>query len=137
MRGGTCGSCGAAVCLLTPSVNRVRDVQIAFGDRRLRKVANDVKELTREYGPARARKLIRRLQELRSAECLEDLRNLPGPRCHELRKNRTGQLSIDLDHPYRLIFEPSHDPVPRKADGGIDWRLITAITILEITDTHE
>jgi plasmid maintenance system killer protein len=79
----------------------------------------------------------RRLDELRAAEVLEDLRNLPGPRCHELRGDRAGQISVDLDHPYRLIFEPADDPVPRKPDGGLDWRSVTAVRILEVTDTHD
>lgn len=41
---------------------------------------------------------------MRAAPTLEAMRNLPG-RCHELRGNRGGQLSIDLDGPYRLLFE--------------------------------
>ena len=47
------------------------------------------------------------------------------------------QLSVDLDHPYRLIFTPAHDPVPRLEDGGLDWSQVTAITILGVEDTHE
>ncbi|MCL2266890.1 MAG: hypothetical protein FWC17_03890 [Treponema sp.] len=48
-----------------------------------------------------------------------------------------GMLSVDLDHPYRLLFVPDHDPVPLKSDGGLDWKQVTAITITEIEDTHE
>ncbi len=44
---------------------------------------------------------------------------------------------MDLDHPYRLIFIPDHGPVPRHEDGGLDWSLVTAITILGVEDTHE
>ena len=58
-------------------------------------------------------------------------------RCHELTMDRDGQFSMDLDHPYRLIFEPRHDPVPKLPDGGTDWQAITAITILGVEDTHE
>jgi hypothetical protein len=64
------------------------------------------------------------------------MRNLPG-RCHELREDRAGQLSLDLDHPYRLIFEPADNPIPLKPDGGIDWKKVTAIRIIGVEDTHE
>jgi proteic killer suppression protein len=58
-------------------------------------------------------------------------------RCHELTGNRAGTLSLDLVHPYRLIFEPADEPVPRKPDGGLDWKRVTRIRILEVADTHE
>ncbi len=75
------------------------------------------------------------MADLKPAVCLEDLRNLPG-RLHELGNNRNDQFAMDLKHPYRLIMIPSEDPVPRKEDGGIDWSLVTAVTIIEIVDYH-
>ena len=48
-----------------------------------------------------------RLDALRAETCPKDLRNIHG-RLHELKGNRKGQLSFDLDHPYRLIFLPNH-----------------------------
>jgi len=72
-----------------------------------------------------------------AATTLEDIKRLPGPRCHELKGNRAGQLSVDLDHPYRLIFIPANAPLPEKPDGGLDWNQITAIEITGIEDTHE
>ena len=56
---------------------------------------------------------------------------------HELTKGkRSGKLSVDLDHPYRLIFIPDHDPVPRRDDGGLDWSQVTTIKIVGVEDTH-
>lgn len=89
----------------------------------------------KEYGPECGKKLGRRLDDLRAAANLETMRKLPG-RCHELKAERAGQLSIDLKHPMRLIFEPDHDPTPTKQDGGIDWLEVTCIKILEIEDYH-
>ena len=61
----------------------------------------------------------------------------PPGRCHELTGGkRAGQLSVDLDHPYRLIFLPDHEQVPRLEDGGLDWARVTAIKILGVEDTH-
>ena len=50
--------------------------------------------------------------------------------------NRTGQLSIDLEHPYRLLFIPANDPIPVTQDGGLNWAKVTEIEIVEIADTH-
>ena len=49
---------------------------------------------------------------------------------------KSKQFSVDLDHPYRLIFEPE-EPIPRKDDGGIDWSQVTTVVILGVEDTHE
>jgi len=93
--------------------------------------------LIKSYGSKRARKIQLRLAQLSAAEQLEDLRNLPG-RCHELKGNKRGQLSLDLDHPYRLIFKPADNPPAIKDDdGGIDWKRVKKITILGVEDTHE
>lgn len=43
---------------------------------------------------------------------------------------------MDLDGPYRLIFEPADDPVPTKDDGGLDWSRVTTIRALGVEDTH-
>jgi len=53
-----------------------------------------------------------------------------------LSGGRDGQLSVDLEHPYRLLFIPANDPIPLTQDGGLDWTKITEIEIVEITDTH-
>lgn len=96
---------------------------------------NTQKLLVRRHGADRARRIRRRLDDLRAVSSLEEMRHLPG-RCHELKGNRAGQLSLDLDHPYRLIFEPAHEPMPRKADGGLDWSATTAVIIIGVEDTH-
>lgn len=91
--------------------------------------------MTRAFGEQRSKVLGRRLDQLRAAPHLGDFRQLPG-RCHELKGARKGQLSIDLDGPYRLIFEHAHNPAPTRADGGLDWDGVTAIRILGVEDTH-
>lgn len=64
------------------------------------------------------------------------MRALPAARCHELRGNRTGQLAVNLDQPYRLIFTPAPPP-PTKPDGGLDWTRVTTIIVLGIEDYHD
>ncbi len=60
----------------------------------------------------------------------------PPHRCHELTGNRKRQLTVDLDHPYRLVFRVSQDPLPERVEGGLDWKQVTAIELIEIEDTH-
>ena len=110
-------------------------MEILFAGARLAKLYNSDKELTKAFGPQRARIVRRRLDQLRAAENLEVMRSFPG-RCHELTGNLKGTLSIDLDGPYRLIFEPAEDPPPFRSDGGLAWNLVTAIRILRVEDTH-
>ena len=114
-------------------------MDICFADSKLEKECNDERLLLRRHGDRRAVKLKTRLGVFREAKVLADLGPpYAGPhRCHELKGDRAGQLSVDLDHPYRLIFLPNHDPIPLREEGGLDWSRITAIKILGIEDTHE
>jgi plasmid maintenance system killer protein len=112
-------------------------VDILFQDRKLEKACNDQSLLVRRFGPIRAKLLRRRLDEFRAADTLEVMRSLPQVRCHELKGNRAGTLAVDLDHPYRLIFEPANNPIPRKSDGGLNWEEVTAIRVLTMEDYHD
>jgi proteic killer suppression protein len=89
-----------------------------------------------EYGPKLSDKLQQRLSELSGVATLQDMRELPAARCHELTSNLAGKLAIDLNHPFRLIFSPAHDPIPRKTDGGLDWSGVTAVCIEDVVDYH-
>jgi len=74
--------------------------------------------------------------ELGAAETLADISHLPPARCHELTEKDAGTFSVDLEHPYRLLFISADDPVPLLADGGIDRKQVKEIEIIEIKDTH-
>lgn len=111
-------------------------MQIVFKDKKLEKIFNAQKDLVRSYGKESAARIRRRLDDMAAAPSLETLRPpFPG-RCHELKADRQGQLSLDLQHPYRLIFEPFGDGVKKKADGGLDWSSVKAVRIIEVEDTH-
>lgn len=115
-------------------------MDISFKNTKLAKSFNEGAQLEKIHGTLRAKKIRIRMKELRAAANLMDFwptKSPPG-RCHELTEGqRTGQLSVDLNHPYRLIFIPNHDPVPARKDGGLDWSLVTVIKILGIEDTHD
>lgn len=112
-------------------------MDIQYKSKGLEKELTIEKEMVRRYGARQAKKLKSRLASLRAAMTLSDLRPYSPPeRCHELTGNRKGQLSVDLDHPYRLLFKPLESPAPRLQDGGLDWGRITGIMILDVEDTH-
>lgn len=110
-------------------------MEIAFATKRLESAFATDRARVREFGAERAKRLNIRLTQLHDSEHLEQLRALPG-RCHELHGDRNGQLAMDVTKNYRLIFKPSADPSPSKADGGLDWSAVDAITILEVEDYH-
>jgi proteic killer suppression protein len=111
-------------------------MEVSFATKRLAKILNSEKETVREFGSKLGKSIMRRLAVLEAANCLEDVPIRPPFRRHELKQNRKGQFAVDLEHPYRLIFKPNHNPIPVKADGGLNLKKITAIIILEMEDYH-
>jgi proteic killer suppression protein len=111
-------------------------VEIRFASGKLANICNSQKQMRGKLGPKCAARLQQRLDELSAAETLEDMRDLPGARCHELTHDRKGQLAVDLVHPRRLIFEPGYEVTPSKPDGGPDWSKVTRVVILEVVDDH-
>ena len=111
-------------------------MDIYFRTKKLQKICNVEKIANGKLGLINAKKLQQRLMELKAAETLADISHLPPTRCHELSGNRKGQLSVDLKHPYRLLFIPANDPIPVKDAGGLDWSRVTEIEIVDIADTH-
>lgn len=111
-------------------------MDILFRTSKLRKQLTKDKKRRKTYGTQCAKKIKQRLDDLRAATCLEDVRPpFPG-RCHELKGDLKGCLAMDAKHPYRIVFEPAHRPVPTKDDGGLNWSEVTAITIVDIEDYH-
>ncbi len=111
-------------------------MEIGFQSAKLKKDCDDFKLLRKAHGEHRAKLIRRRLDAIGAAVVLEDLRDTPG-RLHELKGDRQGQLSMDLDGPYRLILVPAHNPVPMRAGSGMDWSQVSAVTVIGIEDTHE
>ena len=111
-------------------------MEIYFRTRRLQRTFNSDRNLSRAYGDRMVRVIKIRLAVLRNAPTLSTVPATPPERCHMLSGDRRGQYAVDLVHPFRLILEPSHDPVPMREDGGVDTDRVTSITVLEVTDYH-
>lgn len=110
-------------------------MDISFRDRKLEKYANKDREGLKKLGPKRHKAFKKRLDQLKASKTLEDVRHLPG-NYHELKGNRKGQWACDLDQPYRLIFEPQEDPIPKDKDGKYVWVEIKGVEIIEVEDYH-
>ncbi len=111
-------------------------MQIYFKNKKLQKICSVDGEAKKVIGKNAEKKLKQRFAELKAADVLSDISHLPPARLHELTGNRSGIFSVDLEHPYRLLFMAANDPVPLKEDGGIDKRSVTEVEIVEIADTH-
>lgn len=109
---------------------------ITFADKRLRKYANDDSMAIKKMGNKRAKIYKRRLEDLAIAESFADLEFLPG-RFHQLSENRQNKWACDLDHPYRLVFEPSNKPIPMDKDGKQILLEIKCVEIIEVTNYHK
>lgn len=88
------------------------------------------------YGEPSAKKLQNRLDDLHAAPSMETMRSLPGS-WEELKGDRKGQFSARLQDGRRLIVRPQKEPPPTKPDGGLDWRAIDGLYIVEVVDYHE
>ena len=111
-------------------------MRIFFKSKKLQKICSSGSEAVKCLGTPRGTKLMQRMMELKAAVTLNDISRLPPARCHELTGNRKGQLSVDLGHPYRLLFIPANEPIPEHPEGGLSWEQVTEIEIVDIADTH-
>ena len=121
---------------LSGNENGRNALDIAFKTRNLAKICNTERTLKAKYGDPMAKTIMRRLVVLENARTLARVPTSKPERRHQLTGNRSGQYAVDLVQPYRLIFVPDHDPLPRLDDGGIDTDQVTAIKVMGITDYH-
>ena len=111
-------------------------MDIQFKTKRLQETCNDTKKRDREFGPERSRILLKRLVQMSNAATLEEFKQVH-PRAHLLRENRRGEWAADLDHPYRLIFEPVPYPVGEDAAGAGDAAGAIAISAIRMVKILE
>jgi plasmid maintenance system killer protein len=110
-------------------------VEITYKSRKLEKQLTDPREMLKSFGQL-AIKIKMRLKNLKDADNLAVMRTIPAARCHELTGDRKGELAVDVSGNYRMIFEPNHEPIQQKVDGGLNWELVNKIQINEIEDYH-
>ena len=109
-------------------------MDIGFANRDLEKLCNNGRYANRKLGSMSARKLRSRLADIAAAR---NVTELVAGKPHPLTGNRTGDFSLRLHGGHRLVFTADHDPFPMKEDGGIDWRAVTVVRVVEIGDYHD
>ena len=109
-------------------------MEIYFKTKKLAKVLNNRNLLERNYGKS-AKKIKNRLDDLAMVDNLQDAMHLPG-RHHPLTGDRKGQFACDLEHPFRLIYEPANEPLPIDENKALIYKEVTIIEIIEVTDYH-
>ena len=108
---------------------------IEFKKKKLRKQCESFAALRKAFGDIIARQVVKRLNALKAADCIEDLDPLPPTRCHPLKGNRKGQYAMNVGQPYRLIFEPLAET--RIVRDEKETRPERGVRILAIEDYHD
>ena len=110
-------------------------MEIDYGTKKLRKTCASERKLKQDY-PNNCKRIKMCIGILAAAPNLGQVPTGSPTRCHQLKRDRKGQFAVSLIGKDRLIFEPDHNPLPRKEDGGLDLQRITKIRILEVDDYH-
>jgi proteic killer suppression protein len=79
-------------------------VEVAFRTRKLQRQYERLADATRAYGSEVGRKYIVRINLMKQARDIEELRKLPALHCHPLKGDRAGQWTVSLTGFHRLIF---------------------------------
>jgi len=107
---------------------------VDYLDETIRTLCLESKKATRAFGVESARKLRNRLSDLKAARTVFEL---VAGRPHPYKGKTEKRFSLDLAGGDRLLFVPAEDTPPRKGDGGIDWAVVTEVTIVFVGDNHE
>jgi toxin HigB-1 len=110
-------------------------MDIIFANKKLEKWANNYALAQKKLGNERAKKYHQRMEEMTNAQSFDELQFQPG-NYHTLKGDRNGQWACNLDHPYRLIFEPAEKPVPTNEHGTPILTEMRVVDIIEIVDYH-
>lgn len=102
-------------------------MQVAFKNDRQQKFFESSSQLAQKYGAENARKIVKRINELRAIPTLAKMP--PIAHVHPLHNDRKGTFATSIKEPYRLVFKPLDSSIT-------DPSQIISIIILEVTDYH-
>lgn len=98
-------------------------MHVIFNNNEIEKICTNPDYAKKKYGKNMAYKIFERINFMISTKDVETMIRIRYGRCHKLKGDREGQYSLDLVHPYRLIFE--------SYDG-----YVVVAKIIEIVDYH-
>lgn len=79
-------------------------MDVTFRTKKLRRYFEDSAGGIRALGPEVAKRYVLRINTIKGARDIEELKRLPALRCHPLHGDREGQWAIHLTKFMRLIF---------------------------------
>lgn len=79
-------------------------MDVRFRTRKLQNHYERSGEAFKAYGEPVARKYILRVNTMKTARDIDELKRLPALRCHQLKGERLGQWAVNLTGYQRLIF---------------------------------
>lgn len=77
---------------------------VQFRKKKLEKCYLEAKEASRAFGAEVGKRYIQRIKLIKYTRNIDELKQLPGLRCHPLKGDREGQYAVNLNGFYRLIF---------------------------------
>jgi toxin HigB-1 len=110
-------------------------MDIQFSSSKLNRIFNSEQQLRKAYGKESSKKIRLRMAVLQNATTLLEVPRKKPDRCHGLKGSRSGQYAVDLNHPFRLVFEPAGTYATRE-DGSVDESTVICITIKRVEDYH-
>ncbi|GAB3354424.1 killer suppression protein HigA [Arachidicoccus ginsenosidivorans] len=110
-------------------------MEIFFATKKLQKELENLNTLKKAFG-TNAKRISKRLDDIRASRNLATLVLLQGANCHLLIGNKKGQWAIQISGNLRLTFRIHNTPIPLLPNGAIDLEQITEIEIINIIDYH-
>ena len=110
-------------------------MEVSYKNRKVQKIFASPDSLKKKYNRL-ADNILKRLDTIEKAPCLDDVPKVAPVLCHQLTEDRDEQFAVWVDERYRLVFEVDHDMIPRMSDGGIDLKAVTAVVVVEVVDYH-
>lgn len=79
-------------------------VDVTFRTNKLKSICTDYSIAIREHGQDMAVLIHQRIDQIRSADSIDQLIMYKIGRCHRLKGSKKEQFAMDLIHPFRLIL---------------------------------
>lgn len=110
-------------------------MEIEFQTAKLKKKFETYELARKEWGEDRARTIIRRINEIQSADCVADLNYVLPVGCQLLDTRHKRIYAVDIGSPFSLLFEAVSED--GKSVENINHSQLRRVKILEVKNHHD